>query len=208
MSGAEPIGLISGIIAIIDVAVKIYTTVSDASGIPEAFRDAFTRLPLVRETLQTALQNFETSDPDDSLYQAIKPVLDGCKRKASRLEELFRKVIPSASASRMEQYLRAVRTLGKGSLVESLMQGILRDVQLLATNSVMNLATDEQLEELARAEDEVSAIPPSLPPQTLSGISNSGPGIQNVNTGGGTQNNNNGSGQQFVGGTFNGPMNF
>lgn len=208
MSGSEVIGLISGLVAIIDAATKIYSTVSDVSGLPEAFRDASTRLPLVRETLQTALQNLEMSDPDDSLYQAIKPVLDGCKQKAQRLEEVFRKVIPSASASRMERYLHAVRTLGKGSLVESLMQGILRDVQLLAHNRVMKLATDEQLGELARAEDEVSATPPSLPPQCLSSISNSGPGIQNVNIGGGTQINNNGSGQQFVGGTFNRPMNF
>ncbi|EPS29816.1 hypothetical protein PDE_04766 [Penicillium oxalicum 114-2] len=208
MSGAEAIGLISGVIAIIDATIKIYSAVSDVSGLPEAFRDTSTRLPLVRETLQSALQNLEMSDPEDSLYQAIKPVLDGCEQKASRLEELFRTVIPSASASRMERYLRAVRTLGKGSLVESLMQGMLRDVQLLAHNRVMKLATDEQLGELARAEDEVSAIPPSLPPQCLRSISNYGPGIQNVNTGGGTQNNNNGSGQQFIGGTFHGPMNF
>ncbi|KAI2793112.1 hypothetical protein POX_b03160 [Penicillium oxalicum] len=208
MSGAEAIGLISGVIAIIDATIKIYSAVSDVSGLPEAFRDTSTRLPLVRETLQSALQNLEMSDPEDSLYQAIKPVLDSCEQKASRLEEIFRTVIPSASASRMERYLRAVRTLGKGSLVESLMQGMLRDVQLLAHNRVMKLATDEQLGELARAEDEVSAIPPSLPPQCLRSISNSGPGIQNVNTGGGTQNNNNRSGQQFIGGTFHGPMNF
>ncbi|OQE41012.1 hypothetical protein PENCOP_c005G01792 [Penicillium coprophilum] len=208
MSGAETIGLISGLIAIIDTTVKIYSAASDASGLPEAFRDASARLPLVRETLQTALQNLEMSDADDSLYQATKPVLDGCKQKAECLEEVFRKVVPFASASRMVRYLHAVRTLGKGSLVESLMQGILRDIQLLAHSRLLKLATDEQLEELAQAEDEVSAIPPSLPLQCLSSISNSGPGIQNVNTGGGTQNNNNSSGQQFVGGTFNGPLNF
>jgi hypothetical protein len=93
----------------------------------------------------------------------MKSVLDGCNGKATRLEKLFAKVIPQADASRSERYVPTVRTLEKGSRVESLMKGILEDVQLFADNRVMKLATEAQLRELETATEEVSAIPPSLP---------------------------------------------
>ncbi|KAF7547913.1 hypothetical protein G7Z17_g7398 [Cylindrodendrum hubeiense] len=134
MSGAEVIGLISGIIAIVDAAVKVYTATTNASGLPEAFHDVAKRLPLVQETLQTAGGHLNTTNPNEAFYKAMKPVLEGCKDKATRLAEIFEKAIPQADASRMERYLLAARTLGKGSTVESLMKGILDDVQLLAGN--------------------------------------------------------------------------
>ncbi|KAM5348925.1 hypothetical protein ACJ41O_008748 [Fusarium nematophilum] len=163
MSGAEVIGLISGIISIVDAAVKVYTATTNASGLPEAFHDVAKRLPLVHETLQTAGGHLNTTNPDEAFYKAMKPVLEGCKDKATRLAEIFEKAIPHADASRMERYLLAARTLGKGSTVESLMKGILDDVQLLAGNRVTKLATEAEIGELIRAAREVSAIPTSLP---------------------------------------------
>ena len=81
----------------------------------------------------------------------MKPVVDGCKEKATRLEKIFEKVVPQAGASRSDRYFFAVRTVGKGSRVESLMKGILEDVQLLAGNRVMRLATETSLRELEKA---------------------------------------------------------
>lgn len=77
---------------------------------------------------------------------------------------MFKDVIPQADASRMERYLLAARTLGKGGTVESLMKGVLEDVQLLASSRVMELATEASIAALMRkAIEEVAAIPPSLP---------------------------------------------
>jgi len=42
MSGAEVIGIISGVIAIINATIKIYSAANDASSLPEAFRDITT----------------------------------------------------------------------------------------------------------------------------------------------------------------------
>ncbi|RYP06064.1 hypothetical protein DL765_009636 [Monosporascus sp. GIB2] len=209
MSGAEVISLISGIIGILDATVQVYSAITDASGLPGAFRDVAQRLPLVKETLRTASGRLNTNSPDERFYKTMRPIVDGCKDKAIRLEEIFRKVIPQADAPRMERYFLAVRTLGKGSRVEMLMKGILEDVQLLAGNHVMKLATKSELGKLVEATKEVSAISPSLPAGTLDpGINNFGSGPQNVNTGNGTQNNNNGLGQQFIGGTFFGALCF
>ncbi|RYP30214.1 hypothetical protein DL767_006361 [Monosporascus sp. MG133] len=172
MSGAEVIGLISGIIAIVSATVEVYGAATDASGLPEAFRDVAKRLPLVQETLQTAQGYLNTADPDKAFCNAIKPVLQGCEDKAKRLAVIFEKVVPQADASKMERYLLAARTLGKGDTVESLMKGMLDDVQLLTSNRVTKLPTEAEIAHLIRAAiDEVSAIPPSLPAGLSSSIS-------------------------------------
>ncbi|KAK3368966.1 hypothetical protein B0T24DRAFT_346198 [Lasiosphaeria ovina] len=164
MSGAEVIGLISGIIAIIDATAKVYAAANNASGLPQAFRDVATRLPLVHETLQTVSRHLDTTKPDENSCKAISPILQRCEIRATQLEKIFKDVIPQADASRMERYLLAARTLGKGGTVESLMKGVLEDIQLLANSRVMELATEASIAALIRkAIDELSAILPLLP---------------------------------------------
>jgi hypothetical protein len=60
------------------------------------------------------------------------------------LDELFNKVIPKENASRVERYLKAIKTLGKGGKVERLMKGILEDIQLLATIKTMTTEGGEK----------------------------------------------------------------
>jgi len=164
MSGAEVIGIISGVIAIIDATAKIYKAANDASGLPEAFRDIATRLPLVCQTLQTVSENLNKTIPDEECCEAIKPVLRRCESRATQLEKIFKDVVPHAHASRMERYTLATRTWAKGDTVELLMKGILEDVQLLASNRVAELPTQASVAAVIReAIEEVSAIPLSLP---------------------------------------------
>jgi len=168
MSGAEVIGIISSVIAIINATAKIYNAANDASGLPQAFRDVATRLPLVHETLQTVSRHLNTSNPDENSCKAISPILQRCENRATQLEKMFKDVIPQADASRMERYLLAARSLGKGATVESLMKGVLEDTQLLASSRVMELATEASVAALIRrAIEEVSAIPSSLPEGTI-----------------------------------------
>jgi hypothetical protein len=64
----------------------------------------------------------------------------------------------------MEWYLSAASTLFKGDTVESLMKGILTDIQLLASNRVMNLPVSSEIaSQIQAAIDNVSAVPLSLP---------------------------------------------
>ena len=83
MSGAEVIGLISGIIAIVDAAVRVYTATTNASGLPEAFHDVAKPLPLVQETLQAAGGHLNTTNPNEAFYKAMKPILEGCRVRAN-----------------------------------------------------------------------------------------------------------------------------
>ena len=203
MSGAEAglvLGLISSTITIIDTIVKVYNDVKDAGGIPITFREITRRLPLIRNTLGIAEAHITKGSLDGESGRAIKPIVEGCKDKALRLEIMFRKVVPQANISGLDRYRIAIRALGKGNQVEALMKGMLEDVQLLAGNYAIKASTEAEVERLVKAIEELSAMPPSLSKDTPGdSINNYGSGTLNANAGDGTQNNNTGSGKQFIG---------
>ncbi|RYP06063.1 hypothetical protein DL765_009635 [Monosporascus sp. GIB2] len=184
---------------------EIHSDLSDAESLPPAFQAVAKHLQVVYRALKTAQKQIRHRK-DDSTCGEMKPSVAESKDKAARLEELFRRVVPSAAAQRVERYREAVREMGKGNRVETLMKDIMEDVQLLLTvDDEMRAAAESQLGVLVEAMKEVSAIPPSLQDESpASGINNFGSGPQNVNTGNGTQNNSNGPGQQFINGTFHG----
>ena len=166
MSGAEAIatlGVISSIISIVDGTKQVYDAASSTQGLPEAFREVAERLPIVHDILGSAKRYIEERRADEGSCKGAKGVVESCEKKARKLEELFEKVIPADGASRREKYLSAVKTLGKGSRVETLMKGMLEDIQLLATKHSMVMETDTQQNEVAKAIEAVEALPPSFP---------------------------------------------
>ena len=201
MSGAEAtvvLGVISSIISIVDGTKQVYDAVINAQGLPEAFYEVTARLLIVQNILGSAKRHVE-GDTDEDSCKGVKDIVEGCRRKAKKLEELFQKVIPADGAFRAERYLSAVRTLGKGSRVETLMKGILEDVQLLAINYSITTVTDTQRKEVAEAIREVAALLPSLLEHAIEGTgftaihSGSGP----INQAQGDQYNNPGSSQIY-----------
>ena len=199
------IGLISAIITVIDTLSQAYKDSKDASGLPQAFRDVASKLPLVSETLGTVQQRMDASNPEQQLYSALKPVVEDCKSKVERLEKIFEKVLPPASSSRFDRYVAAVKAYGKGNMVEDLTKGILRDVQLLSENHGVKAATETQVGELAKAIQDLSSIPPSVPQRVwgeLYGAHHYGSGAQNIHTGEGDINANSGLGSQYIGKTM------
>ncbi|KAE8450749.1 hypothetical protein EG329_005662 [Mollisiaceae sp. DMI_Dod_QoI] len=154
MSGAEAIlvlGVISSIISIVDGTKQVYDAATNAEGLPEAFREVADRLPIITNILSSAKQHIDGGELDEKSCQAVKQVVEACEKKAKALDDLFRKVIPANGASRQEIYLSAVRTLGKGSQVETLMKGMLEDVQLLTSEHDMKIGTKTEKDQLAKA---------------------------------------------------------
>ncbi|KAH8591628.1 SesA protein [Bisporella sp. PMI_857] len=202
MLGTEAIavlGVIASIISIIDGTKQVYDAATNAQGLPEAFCEVAARLPIVRNILASAKRHIGEEDTDEDSCKEVKDIVEGCGKKAKKLEELFQKVISADGASRAERYVSAARTLGKGSRVETLMKGILEDVQLLAINYSMTTVTDNQRKEVAEAIKEVTALPPSIPEHAIEGIGftaiHSGSG--SINQAQGDQYNNLGSGQIY-----------
>ena len=200
------LGMISAIISIIDATKQVYEAAEDEAGLPTNFKKSATKLPLISKFLEDA-ERYVNNAADESIKAAFAPTLEDCKVQATHLQELFEKVMPDEGDSRWDRYVKAARTIGKGSRVESLVGGILDDLQLLATRfpEVTTLGGKDQL---AKAIEEVTKMEPSLPDgfeQTPAYV-HFGSGAQNVNTGGGHQysnnstgNQNNGPGHQYIG---------
>ncbi|CAI4215628.1 unnamed protein product [Parascedosporium putredinis] len=151
---ATIVGLVTGIISILGTIKSIHDGVQDARGLPEAFHDVADRLPSPRI-------------PSDC--EAMRPVTEACKEKATRLEKIFEKVAPQPDDSRFERYRSVARVMGKGSRVEALMKGILADLQLLAQSFGVRAVTAEQLDEkLSKAIRELAEAKPSLPEEEVS----------------------------------------
>ncbi|KAM4057015.1 hypothetical protein HRG_003866 [Hirsutella rhossiliensis] len=198
MSGAEVIGIISGIIAILDVSHKVYRAVEDASGLPPSFRDVGSRLPLVQDSLRAAYRGLAEDHVAPECSGALKTVLEGCKLKAAGLERIFRATIPPVGASRTTKYLKALRTIPNATKVEGLMDGIMSDLHVLTANHAVKTATRAQIMKLMAAvdmdngggfyEDKSSVV-----------LHNLGSGSQFVHRGVGNQNMTSGTGLQFNG---------
>jgi hypothetical protein len=94
MSGAEAgfvVGLISGVISIIEATKTVYDAAKDAKGQPEAFRQVAARLPLIIEILHSAKERAQALD--ETAQEALEPILESCKAKAEDLKKIFQKVI-------------------------------------------------------------------------------------------------------------------
>jgi len=211
MSGAEFIavaGVISSIIAIVDGIKQVVDAASEVEGLPKTFRQASNKLPLVSDILEATKHNFGENDVSD-VESSVARVVDGCKHKWESLKDLFDKVIPEGKPSRVERYYAAVKTLGKGGKVESLMKGMLEDIQLLAAIKTMTTANVEKVvktvtagqeEKVAKAITDVADWPPSVPDDVFQDGNytniNYGSG-QYISQGGAEQNNFQGEARQY-----------
>ncbi|PVH68023.1 TPR-like protein [Cadophora sp. DSE1049] len=209
MSGIEAaglaLGMISAIISIIDATNQVYEAVKDEAGLPTNFKKSATKLPLISKLLEDAERYVKAAD--EATETAFTPTLEDCKAQATKLQELFERVMPEEGESRWDRYVKAARTIGKGGRVENLVGGILDDLQLLATR-FPEVTTPRTKEQLAKAVEEVTKMEPSLPDgfEQMPAYAHYGSGAQNNNTGSGIQHinsgtghQNSGSGQQYIG---------
>ncbi|KAK8908509.1 hypothetical protein QC760_002884 [Botrytis cinerea] len=200
------LSLISSIISIIETTKQVYDAIEDESGLPKNFKKSATKLPLISQLFEDT-ERYINKATDESIKATFTPTLKNCKVQALQLQELFEKVMPNGSESRWDRYVKAARIIGKKGCVESLVGGILDDLQLLATR-FPQVITSRGKEKLENAIEEVAKMEPSLPDgfEQMPAYAHYGSGAQNNNTGDGIQNNNNGAGnqnngpgQQFIG---------
>ncbi|OBT39371.1 hypothetical protein VE00_10239 [Pseudogymnoascus sp. WSF 3629] len=191
MSGAEAafvVGLISGVISIIEATKTIYDAAKDAKGQPEAFRQVHARLVLVIAILDRARERAKMVD--ETTLEALEPILELCKAKAENLNKIFQKVIRKDDDKWYDRYKKALSTLGKEYKVECLMEEILKDIQVLVCERLMGTATDAQVKEIQEAIKEMNEMPSSLQDEAGSVTQNhQGRGNNNANTSRGAQHN-------------------
>lgn len=118
MSGVElalgVVGVIGSAIAIIDASKKIYDAASDQRGLPQAFRDVGTKLPIVIELLRKAEAYVGSRNLAEDTRNKIEQLIVECKAHAQSLKELFESVCRVEGEKRRETYKKLWRTVGNG----------------------------------------------------------------------------------------------
>ena len=77
------------------------------------------RIPIILNILGSAQQFIDKGKIDEESCRAVKGVVEECKRKAKKLDKIFQNVCPEDGASRLEQYHKAAKTIGKGYKLET-----------------------------------------------------------------------------------------
>ncbi|PTB39144.1 uncharacterized protein TrAFT101_008062 [Trichoderma asperellum] len=154
--------LISGIIAIIDASIQLYEAVDDVSGLPRSFRDVADRLPAILHTLEAALYWLAEEEEDACMlstdqYIALSTMLKSCRNKAIAIQKVLQSVIPDANASLIMRCAKAIKAISSTNTVDSLMQGILHDLQVLTANRAVNTASRSQIKRYIKGRFEEEA---------------------------------------------------
>ena len=196
MSGAEAafvLSLISSVISICEATKTIYEAAKDAKGQPEAFRQVNAQLGLVIVILDRSKE--KAKKVDEASQDALEPILESCKAKAENLNKIFQKVIRKDDDKWYDRYKKAVGALGRGQKVESLMAGILKDIQVLACEKLTEVASEAQVREIKEAIKEMNEMPSSLQDETGGSVTlnHQGSGSNYANTAGGFWNSGSGN---------------
>jgi len=161
MSGAE-IGLILGIIsssiAIWEACDAIWDAAQDAQGLPAKLRTSAEQIPLVVHVLKLAHRNIESKQVDEEGRKSALPIIKRCAENAESIQELFDKCFPTKDASKAERLKKAVGISMKSSSVKDKMDSVLKDLDLLAQQALLEdhetiSGIKDAIEELARVED-------------------------------------------------------
>ena len=189
MSGLEAPAVLAmaSVITIMQGLKQVYDAAKHVQVLPKAFNEVAARLPLVETTLDLAKKQLEkrqimSDGIDQRSLQGVQTTVEACERKARKLDEIFRKAVPSEPTSSLDRYYHAVKVCGKGNEVEKLMEGILKDVQVLSFERGMRIKDDISEKQISEAIARLSLVEPSVPAkifhETPSMITNPGPGTQ------------------------------
>ena len=148
-------------ISIIEATKTVYDVTKDTKDQLEAFRQVTTRLPLVIEILRSAKER--ASALEEIALEVLEHTLESYKAKAENLKKIFQKVIRKDDDKWYDRYKEALSTLGKGDKVEYLIEGILKDIQVLICERLKGTAIETQVKEIEEAIKQMNEIPSSLP---------------------------------------------
>ncbi|KIH87757.1 hypothetical protein SPBR_04625 [Sporothrix brasiliensis 5110] len=200
----DPLSAIASTISIIQSIAATYNTIKKLQGLPKAFNAVQESLPIVQVALVKAHGFFEHSI-DNSAKEGAQPILSRCQKNAATLNDVFLKLAAYETRSddkTWDTLLKKWHTLAlplrTGQKVETLMKGILEDLDLL----IRPIAFDDRAFQAQwhAAITQLADVEPSIPDaESLGGtqhIASGGTGYQ-YNNQGGQQNNNTGAGRMY-----------
>lgn len=166
MSGPDISHQIEGLIEVTEGIAEAYNPIKDLRGLPEAFQEVNKLLPLVEQTLrdvESPAKKFNSSDE----AKALETVLYGYNEKAGKLLEIFMKIAKNSRDQYDSSVYRAIVIKQGKHRVETLMDGILEDLEALVSHHIFPAEIQMQIEPLADARKELAKAPPSLADSNL-----------------------------------------
>ncbi|KAL7904312.1 hypothetical protein GGI35DRAFT_484603 [Trichoderma velutinum] len=154
MSGADPIGIISSIITIVNASVNIYQVVEDIPYRLRSIRDLGPRLKLVLDTLEAVKASLEEEYGGkegivmDMSRASLIEILNSCSQKAVALQKALKDVTSTEDESIRKRFLRNIR-LATSDKINKLVKDMLLDLKLLGVNHSVKAATGKQVKDLA-----------------------------------------------------------
>jgi len=163
MSGLEVFGLVVNIISVAETIIQVYDAIKDLHGLPEAFHEVNKRLPLVEHTLRDVKsQTKKITSAEEA--NALSTLLKSCQQKITELQTIFNEIAKNSKDNFVVSvYKSLLAKLGKKGRVETLMDGILKDLGILVVHHVFQTSTQKHVEELDKARKELAKVPQSLP---------------------------------------------
>ncbi|KAJ5911128.1 uncharacterized protein N7473_000431 [Penicillium subrubescens] len=125
-------------------------------------------LPLVEQTLRDA-KKFKSSDE----AKVLGTVLYSCDEKADKLLEIFKKIAKNSKDQYDSSVYRAIVIKQGKNRIETLMDGILEDLEALVSHHIFPAETQMQTKPLADAREELAKASLSLADSDLAEQPNS-----------------------------------
>ncbi|KAF7556987.1 hypothetical protein G7Z17_g1065 [Cylindrodendrum hubeiense] len=167
----DPLSITAATIAIIQSISSTFDIIKHLKGLPKAFKEVGQSLPLVREILELAHSELQATAPDESVNQAIEPVINSCQEKAKALSDIFDELYKAKKHEKDAKewsafaifYRKTVLRVGKSYKVETLMKDLLNSLKALAIHQLFKMATQGLTKKLENAIKKLSEVEPSLP---------------------------------------------
>ncbi|KAJ5904675.1 uncharacterized protein N7473_001591 [Penicillium subrubescens] len=172
MSGPDISHHIAGLIEVVEGIAEAYDPIKDLRGLPEAFQEVNKVLPLMEQTLRDA------KSPAKKLKfskeaKALETVLYSCDEKADKLLEIFKKIAKNSKDQYDSSVYRALVIKQGKRRVETLMDGILENLEALVSHHMFPTEIQMQVKLLADAREQLAKATPSLAESDLAEHPNS-----------------------------------
>ena len=116
------ISLVTSVISLIEFGIKVTTRLreynSRTKGLPKMFKGLEVNLPLILDVLERIQNHAESGKLLDDTKKVLVPVILSAKEKIERLYEIFEKVVPSSTDSKLANSLKAAVSLKYESKVK------------------------------------------------------------------------------------------
>lgn len=204
----QVISSVNRVIATIENINGLCGGLEDVKDLPPAFAGVAKRLPVAEKALRAIKSRLVDRSPaqepqaEKDSYLLVKQIVEECNTKATKLDEIYSRVVPDDDSPRVDRYREATTA---SETVEKLMKAVLKYL-LEVAKAPLHVVDDAEVGELEEALKEVLKLPPSLVEEKTSGynFTNAGSGFQaNFLGKEGNQNINNGPAPQ-INGVFHG----